>query len=291
MTDIEPRLKIAIQKSGRLAEDSLDLLKSCGLSFENGGSILYSPVRNFPMDLIFVRDDDIPSLVEQGVADLGIVGNNVFLENGNVIDPLLPLGFGRCQLTVGVPKETDIQTIRDLEGKRIATSYPNITGSYFTAQRIPVNLVELKGSVEVAPTIGAGDAISDLTSTGSTMALNDLRPIEDILKVESYLIGTRGLLQERGKARIVNQLILRISAVLDAKRFRYVAMNAPESAIERIRKIMPGLKSPTVTPLAEDGWFSVQSVLLEDSFWDSIEQLQEAGAQGIIVLPIEKMIL
>lgn len=290
MIDQEPRLKIAIQKSGRLADESTNLLRSCGLNFENGGAKLFSPVRNFPLDIEFLRDDDIPGVVERNSADLGIVGNNVIEESTTVVDQLLPLGFGRCRLTVGVPTGSPYQTLEDLRGKRIATSYINITGSYFTARRIPVNLIELKGSVEIAPTLGDADAIADLTSTGSTMASNGLRPIENIFESQAHLIANREI-DDRGKQKIIDRLMLRIKSVLDAKLYKYIALNAPKSALERVLEVMPGLKSPTVTPLANLDWVSVHSVLPEDNFWDFIELLREAGAQGIIVLPIEKMVL
>lgn len=290
MIDQEPRLKIAIQKSGRLADESVNLLKNCGLSFDVSNQKLLSPVRNFPIDILYLRDDDIPRMVERGVSDLGIVGNNVFDEQGDVIDPLLPLGFGRCKLTVGVPTQSEYQSLEDLRNKTIATSYVNLTGTFFTSIGVPVLLEKLDGSVEIAPSIGAADAISDLTSTGSTMTLNDLRPIADIFDVQSFLIANRRI-DEFGKQKIIDRLVMRIKAVLTAKDYKYVAMNAPQSAIEQIRNIMPGLKSPTVTPLAEAGWFSIQSVLPENRYWELLEELQKAGAEGIIVLPIEKMVL
>jgi len=283
------KLKIAIQKSGRLSEKSLDLLKNCGIKLQNGNRVLKASASNFPLEVLFLRDDDIPQYVEQGIADIGILGQNEVWEKQKNVDELKPLGFSGCRMSIAIPKDKEYTGISSFEGKRIATSYPNILSNYFNKQSINVTIEEIGGSVEIAPGIGLADGIMDIVSTGSTLIMNGLKEVETIAKSEAVLISNQYLSPE--KAALLDQLLFRINSVLQSKENKYILLNAPNTQIEKISAILPGMKSPTVLPLAEEGWSSLHSVIREDDFWNSIDQLKNAGAEGILVVPIEKMIL
>lgn len=282
-------LKIAIQKSGRLYEDSIRLLKECGIEFNNGNKQLKAIAYNFPVEVYFFRDDDIPQYVYDGVADVGFVGENVFLETGKDIDLVYRLGFGRCRLSVAVPKSMTYNSINDLEGLKIATSYSSLLQRFLTKKNVNAEIHEISGSVEIAPGIGLADAICDLVSSGSTLFTNGLKEVEVILRSEAILAVNKNLTEEN-KA-ILEKLLLRINAVKTAKNNKYILLNAPNHQLENIIAVLPGMKSPTIVPLAEDGWSSVHSVVNENVFWEVIEKLKALGAQGILVVPIEKMII
>ncbi|MDG1332078.1 MAG: ATP phosphoribosyltransferase [Crocinitomicaceae bacterium] len=283
------KLKIAVQKSGRLSEKSLDLLKKCGIKLPNGGRVLKASSPNFPLEVLFLRDDDIPQYVEQGIADLGILGQNEVWEKGKDVNELKPLGFAGCRLSIAIPREKEYTGITSFEGKRIATSYPNILSDYFQKENVNVVIEEIGGSVEIAPSIGLADGVMDIVSTGSTLIMNGLKEVETIAKSEAVLISNKTLSPE--KTSLVDQLLFRINAVQQSKENKYILLNAPNTQLETITEILPGMKSPTVLPLAQEGWSSLHSVIREDDFWNSIDQLKNAGAEGILVVPIEKMIL
>lgn len=282
-------LKIAIQKSGRLYEDSIRLLKECGIEFNNGNKQLKAIAYNFPVEVYFFRDDDIPQYVYDGVADIGFVGENVLLEKEKDIDMVYRLGFGRCRLSVAVPKNMAYNTLSDLGGLKIATSYPVLLQKFLMGKKVSAEIHEISGSVEIAPGIGLADAICDLVSSGSTLFTNGLKEVEVVLRSEAVLAANKNLSGEN-KA-ILEKLLLRINAVKTAKNNKYILLNAPNHQLENIAAVLPGMKSPTVVPLAEEGWSSVQSVVNEDVFWDVIEKLKALGAEGILVVPIEKMII
>ncbi len=282
-------LRIAIQKSGRLYEDSVQLLKECGIDLRNVKDRLRTVSENFPLEVFFLRDDDIPEYVEDGVADIGIVGQNVLFEKGRVVNTVESLGFGKCRLSIAVPKTWDYSGIRDLEGKRIATSYPALVKRYLSDNEINATIHEISGSVEIAPGIGLSDAVADLVSSGGTLFMNGLKEVEVILESQAVMIAQKNLNTEQQS--ILDRLLFRIRAVRKAKKTKYILLNAPNNQLEKIIAILPGMRSPTVLPLAQSGWSSVHSVLSEDEFWDRIEQLKEAGAEGILVVPIEKMII
>jgi ATP phosphoribosyltransferase len=282
------KLKIAIQKSGRLHEDSLRLLKECGIDISNGGNKLKSSAANFPLEVYFLRDDDIPQYVEDAVADAGIVGENVVYEKKKEVEVLEQLGFGKCRLSLAVQKN-EVFSRESLNGKRIATSYPVILQEYLDSNRISAEIHEISGSVEIAPGIGLADAICDLVSSGSTLLMNGLKEAETILESQSVLIRNTKLDAE--KLRLLEKLLFRIRSVKKAKNNKYILLNAPNDKLSEIIGLLPGMKSPTVLPLASSGWSSVHSVIDENDFWDIIEQLKAAGAQGILVVPIEKMIV
>jgi ATP phosphoribosyltransferase len=286
---MQEKLRIAIQKSGRLNDDSIRLLRECGIEFNNGQQKLKAEAHNFPLEVFFLRDDDIPQYVEDGVADIGIVGENVFLEKGRKVKLVERLGFGKCRLSLAVPRNEKYKSIADLNGKRIATSYPQLLKRYLKKNKITAEIHEISGSVEIAPGIGLADAICDLVSSGSTLLTNGLREAEVVLQSEALLIGNRNLNQEQ--LRILERLLFRLQAVRKARHNKYILLNAPDAQLPEIIKLIPGMKSPTILPLAQKGWSSVHSVIDEDAFWDSIERLKAAGAQGILVVPIEKMIL
>lgn len=286
---METKLKIAIQKSGRLNEDSIKLLKEAGIEFNNGLNKLKAEAYNFPIEVFFLRDDDIPQYVEDGVADIGIVGENVVLEKNKEVKVIDHLGFGKCRLSIAIPKDDKYKSIQDLQGKRIATSYSVILSKFLKKNKITAEIHEISGSVEIAPGIGLADAICDLVSSGSTLFTNGLKEAEIILKSEAVLIANKKLTKQQES--ILNKLLFRINAVRKAKNNKYILMNAPNKSLDAIIKILPGMKSPTVLPLAEKGWSSVHSVVNENEFWEIIEKLKENGAQGILVVPIEKMIL
>jgi ATP phosphoribosyltransferase len=289
MKYMENRLKIAVQKSGRLYDGSMQLLKECGVEVSNGNNQLRIVSGNFPVEIFFLRDDDIPEYVQDAVADIGFVGQNVEREKNKTVSEVEKLGFGKCRLSLAVPKSGAMSSVKDLQGKRIATSYPVILGQYLAANGVTASLHEISGSVEIAPRIGLADAICDLVSSGSTLFTNELREMEVILQSESVLISNNNLSAE--KTAILNSLLFRIRAVKKAKNNKYVLLNAPNEKLKDICSLLPGMKSPTVLPLAEAGWSSVHSVISESDFWNVIEQLKGAGAQGILIIPIEKMIL
>lgn len=283
------KLKIAVQKSGRLYEGSMKLLKECGIEVSNGNNQLRVLAANFPVEIFFLRDDDIPEYVQDAVSDIGFVGENVVEESNKRIDTIEKLGFGKCRLSVAVPKNGPLQTLIDLNGKRIATSYPFILSRYLQQKNISASIHEISGSVEIAPKIGLADAICDLVSSGSTLFTNELKEIETILFSEAVLISNKQLSAE--KKIILESLLFRIRSVKQAKNNKYVLLNAPNDKLDTICRLLPGIKSPTILPLAEAGWSSVHSVINESDFWNVIEQLKAAGAQGILIIPIEKMIV
>lgn len=280
-------LKIAIQKSGRLNEKSVELLKNCGLSFENYKSSLISNVSNFPLEILFLRDDDIPEYVQDGIADLGIVGENVISETGVDVSFLQMLGFGKCSLKLAVQTHSTIENIADLNGKSIATSYPVILKNFLDDHKIEAEIRTISGSVEIAPGLGLSDAIFDIVSTGGTLKSNGLKPFAEVMKSEAVLIGRKGIENEP----LIVELIQRIQSVLRAKETKYVVLNAEAKNIDQILALLPGVKSPTVVPLAEEGWVAIHTVIPERDFWEKISLLKSAGAQGIVVMPIEKIIL
>jgi ATP phosphoribosyltransferase len=280
-------LKIAIQKSGRLNEKSVELLKNCGLSFENYKSSLISPVSNFPLEILFLRDDDIPEYVQDGIADLGIVGENVIEETEVEVSYLQRLGFGKCSLKIAITNNSDITDISGLNGKSIATTYPVILGKFLAKQNIDADIRTISGSVEISPGLGLSDAICDLVSTGGTLKSNGLKPFADVMSSEAVLIGSKGSENDD----LIQELIQRIQSVLRAKETKYVVLNVEKANLPDILKLLPGVKSPSVLPLAEEGWVAVHTVIPERDFWGRISQLKQAGAQGIVVMPIEKIIL
>jgi ATP phosphoribosyltransferase len=282
-------LRIAIQKSGRLSEDSLKLLNDCGITVRSSGAKLRSEAENFPVEVYFLRDDDIPQYVQDGVADVGIVGENVLYENCKDVEVVKPLGFGRCRLSLAVPRNMVYTSPSDLEGLKIATSYPFLLQNFLRHNRVEAEIHEISGSVEIAPGIGLADAVCDLVSSGSTLFMNGLQEVETILQSEAVLVKNTALNEQ--KEAILRKMLFRINSVQAARKNKYVLLNAPNDALDTIFSLLPGMKSPTVLPLAEEGWSSVHSVLPETEFWDKIEALREAGAQGILVVPIEKMIL
>ncbi|MFZ9661020.1 MAG: ATP phosphoribosyltransferase [Chitinophagaceae bacterium] len=283
------KLRIAIQKSGRLYEESIGLLKECGIDLRNVKDRLKTESDNFPLEVFFLRDDDIPQYVEDNVADIGIVGENVLLEKNKVVDVVEQLGFGKCRLSIALPRAMEYPSVKCLEGKKIATSYPRILEKFLKEHHVQAEIHEISGSVEIAPGIGLADAIADLVSSGGTLFMNGLKEVETIFKSQAVLIRNTGM--NADKLKLLERLLFRIRAVKKAKRNKYVLLNAPNEKIQDIIALLPGMKSPTILPLAESGWSSVHSVLSEDTFWDIIEQLKAAGAQGILVVPIEKMIL
>lgn len=282
-------IRIAIQKSGRLSEGSLALLRQMGLEFETYRDRLFAQCRNMSVDILFLRDDDIPEYVRDGVADLGIVGSNVLDESMVPVQRLLPLDFGYCSLAIAVPEQSQLRTISDLKGKRIATSYPSTLARFLKSKSITAEMVFLKGSVEIAPALQVADAICDLVSTGSTLRTNRLTVLETVSRSQAVLIGKKKPLAK--KQRIVEKLLLRAKGVQEAQRYKYIMFNAPASALEMIKKLVPGCKSPTVMPLADPGFVAVHSVVLEEAFWDVVEKIQACGGSGILVSPIEKFIL
>jgi ATP phosphoribosyltransferase len=283
------KLKIAIQKSGRLSESSLKLLKECGIEFDNGLNKLKAEAFNFPLEVFFLRDDDIPQYVEDGVADIGIVGENVMLEKNKEVKLIDKLGFGKCRLSIAIQKEQTYTSLKDFNGKRFATSYPTILTAYLKQNKIKAEIQEISGSVEIAPGIGLADAICDLVSSGSTLFTNGLKEVDVILKSEAVLVANKKLGKEQ--QNILNKLLFRINAVRKSKNNKYIILNAPNKKLDVICNILPGIKSPTIIPLAEKGWSSVHSVVEENQFWEIIEKLKDNGAQGILVVPIEKMIV
>ncbi|OUJ74735.1 ATP phosphoribosyltransferase [Hymenobacter crusticola] len=281
-------IRLAIQKSGRLSEDSLNLIRECGISFVSSTYKLKTEATNFPLEILFLRDDDIPGYVQDGVADLGIVGQNVLVEAGFPKLEVEALGFSKCRLSLAVPRGAEYSSVASLQGKNIATSYPEILGRYLTGEGVQAQLHTISGSVEIAPSIGLADAICDIVSSGSTLLGNGLREVETVFRSEAVLIANQNLNTE--KQHLLEQLRFRMQAVRRARRNKYIILNAPVAALDQVKALLPGIKSPTVTKLAEEGWVSVQSVVNEDDFWHVTDQLKAVGAEGILVLPIEKMI-
>jgi ATP phosphoribosyltransferase len=286
---MENIIRIAVQKSGRLSEDSLSLIKECGIKFYNGTGKLKSTSTNFPIEFLFLRDDDIPGYVSDGVADLGIVGENELVEKNKEVLVLKKLGFSKCRLSLAIPKSEEYPGLTYFQGKNIATSYPKILGDYLKANHIQADIHEISGSVEIAPSIGLAEGICDIVSSGSTLMMNGLKEVEEIFRSEAVLISHTGMSTE--KKTIVEKLLFRMNAVQKGKSSKYVLLNAPNASLEKIISLIPGMRSPTILPLAQQGWSSVHSVLSEDQFWENIEELRAAGAEGILVVPIEKMIL
>ena len=282
------RLKIALQKNGRLSESSLLLLEECGIKFSNGTSKLKNEAKNFPIEALFLRDDDISQYVEQHVADIGIIGENIVKEKGKDINIVEQLNFGHCRLSLAIPKEDTYTGLDYFKGKKVATTYPRILSDFFRKNNIIAEIEEISGSVEIAPSIGLANAIFDIVSTGSTLLTNGLREVETVLKSQAVLVSGKNL--EPEKQDILSRLLFRIKAVRNANENKYILLNAPDKAIPEICRILPGIKSPTILPLAEKGWSSLHSVIREDDFWEVIYQLKKAGAEGILVIPIEKMI-
>jgi ATP phosphoribosyltransferase len=282
-------LKIAIQKSGRLNEDSIQILKDCGISINNGNDQLKAEASNFPLEILFLRNSDIPQYLIDGVVDAAIVGDNLLVEKGKNIQVVKKLGFSKCKVSVAVPKAFEYNSIQDLNGLRIATSYPNTVNDFFNSKNVQVDLHQISGSVEIAPNIGLADAIVDIVSSGSTLFKNNLKEVEVIFKSEAVLAVSPKI--SEACQVILSKLQFRIQSVLKARKSKYILMNVPNDKIEKVSQILPVLKSPTIMPLAEEGWSSLHSVIEEDTFWEVIEQLKEAGAEGILVCPIEKMVL
>ena len=282
-------IRLAVQKSGRLNEDSLKLLKDCGISIDNGKDQLKAAARNFPMEVFFLRNGDIPQYIRDGVVDLAILGENLLEEKGKDIEIIEQLGFSKCRVSVAVPKGKEFNTIQDLAGKRIATSYPNTVNAFLKKNNISADLHIINGSVEIAPNIGLADAICDIVSSGSTLFKNNLREVVEITRSQAVLVQATDLNTEQKE--LITKLRFRVQSVLRAKKSKYILLNAPNDRIEAISSIIPVLKSPTVLPLAQEGWSSLHSVINAGDFWEVIDQLKEAGAEDILVCPIEKMVL
>jgi ATP phosphoribosyltransferase len=283
------KLKIALQKSGRLSEQSVELLKESGISLSNGERRLVSVASNFPLEILFLRDDDIPQYVADNVANIGIVGENILMEKASAVNTVQKLGFGKCRLSLAIQKNEDYHSVSFFNGKKIATSYPGILRTYLEDKGINAEIHEISGSVEIAPGIGLADAIFDIVSSGSTLISNGLKEVEVVANSEAVLISNKNLSAEKNV--LLEKLLFRIRSVQTAKTNKYILLNAPNKNLKEIIRIIPGMKSPTVMPLAEEGWSSVHSVLRENEFWDIIDKLKDLGAQGILVIPIEKMII
>lgn len=283
------KIRIAIQKSGRLNEDSLRILKDCGISIDNGKDQLKASSRNFPLEVFYLRNGDIPQYLRDGVVDIAIIGENVLIEKGEDIEVAEKLGFSKCKVSLAVPKAMKYGSVKDFEGKRIATSYPNTVRNYLKEKGVEADLHIINGSVEIAPNIGLADAICDIVSSGSTLFKNNLKEVEVMLKSEAVLAVSPKISEER--RGILRKMQFRIKSVLQARQSKYVLMNAPNEKLDAILNLLPGMRSPTVLPLAEEGWSSVHTVINQDTFWEVIDELKQAGAEGILVCPIEKMVL
>jgi len=283
------KLKIAIQKSGRLNADSLKLLKDCGIFIDNGKDQLKAEARNFPLEVLYLRNSDIPQYLEDGVADIAIIGENLLIEKQKKVATIQKLGFSKCRVSLAVPKDIVENSVHYFEGKKIATSYPNTLQQYLTKKGVKADIHVISGSVEIAPNIGLSDGICDIVSSGSTLFKNGLRETEVLLKSEAVL--AKSLLLNKSKKQLLEQLLFRIKAVLNAKNTKYILMNVPNDKIDEVSAILPVLKSPTILPLREEGWSSLHTVINENAFWEVINKLKEAGAEGILVVPIEKIVL
>ncbi|GMT45136.1 MAG: ATP phosphoribosyltransferase [bacterium] len=283
------KLKIAIQKSGRLNEGSLKLLKDCGIIIDNGKGQLKAPARNFPLEILFLRSSDIPQYVEDGVADIAIIGENVLIEKPQKVKIVQRLGFSRCRMSLAAPKDIDYTGTEFFQGKKIATSYPFTLQSYLGKKGVRAEIHEISGSVEIAPNVGLADGICDIVSSGSTLFKNGLKEVETILKSEAVLVQSLKITPEINA--ILEKLLFRVRAVLEAKNTKYILMNVPNDKIEEVSKFLPVLKSPTILPLEQKGWSSLHTVIKEETFWEVIDRLKTAGAEGILVIPIEKVVL
>lgn len=282
------KLKIALQRSGRLSDGSTDLLRKCGIGFSNGLGKLRTEADDFPLEIFFLRDDDIPDYVADGVADIGIVGENVIAEDPKAVEIVEKLGFGRCRLSLAVPKAFDYAELAELSGKKIATSYPNILRNYFTSRGVSADIHEISGSVEIAPSIGLADAVCDLVSSGSTLFSNGLREVETVMLSEAVLLKRRDLNAEQ--QAILDKLLFRIRSVKAAAQNKYILLNAPIDKVDEIKRLLPGMRSPSMVPLADEGWVSLHSVVSETDFWEVVDALKNVGAEGILVLSIDQMI-
>lgn len=282
-------LRLAIQGSGRLTEPSLELLRGIGLDFDEHERRLFARCRNLDIELLFLRDDDIPEYVQDGVANLGIVGGNVIREQAAELTELKPLGFGRCALSLAVPEGSGLRDPSDLAGRRIATTHPRSLRRYLDGRGIDARIVQLRGAVEIAPALDVADAICDLVSTGTTLQMHELRPIDVLWESEATLVAGSETLENDPRAGLVRRLLVRMDGLLMARRLKYVTLNAPRSALPRIREILPGMRSPTVMPLADEGMVAVHAAAEEDVFWEAMERLKAAGATEILVLPVEKV--
>lgn len=283
------KLKIAVQKSGRLNEDSMRILKEIGISIDNGKDQLKASARNFPLEVFYLRNGDIPQYLRDGVVDIAIIGENVLIEKGEDISIVERLGFSKCKVSIAVPKESKANSLKDLEGKRIATSYPNTVNHFLKKNNITANLHTINGSVEIAPNIGLADGICDIVSSGSTLFKNNLKEVEVLFKSEAVLAVSPRISAENKS--VLEKLQFRIQAVLKGRRSKYILLNAPNDKLDEIISVLPGMKSPTVLPLADKGWSSVHSVIDKNKFWDVIDELKDKGAQGILVCPIENMVI
>jgi len=284
-------LKLAIQKSGRLTEKSIQLLRTCGLDVENYSDRLLVSSRNFELDLLFLRDDDIPEYVQDGVADIGIVGENVVIEKEADVDTIKRLGYGKCTLMIAIPEDKHMLNLDELNGKRVATSYPKILSNYFRSQKIDAKIIQISGSVEIAPSLGIADCICDIVSTGNTLKLNKLKKFTNVFDSEAILISNKNIDKDSEKYVVLKNLIARIESALNAKASKYLMMNVPKVALPRIREILPSLKSPTILPLADESMLAVHAVIPSDTFWNIQNDLHSAGASGLLLIPIENMIL
>lgn len=282
-------LRIAVQKSGRLARQSVELLHGIGLEFEDHERRLFARCRNYDLELLFIRDDDIPEYVQDRVADLGIVGRNVVLEQETAVETLEPLGFGFCTLSVAVPQDSRATHVADLVGARIATTHPNSLRRFLVAEGIQAEIVEIRGAAELAPALNVADAICDLVSSGTTLRMHDLRRVADVLESEACLIGSPTSLLSADRCPRIERLRVRIRGLLMARRLKYITLNAPETAVDRIRRILPGMKAPTVVPLAETGMVAMHAAVEEEVFWEVMERIKKAGGSEILVLPVEKV--
>ena len=282
------KLRLAVQKSGRLNEESLKLLKAIGISIDNGKDQLKASARNFPLEVFFLRNGDIPQYLRDGVVDIAIIGENLIVEKGESIEVVEKLGFSKCKVSIAVPKTSNISSLKELAGKRIATSYPKTVEKFLEKEGITANLHIINGSVEIAPNIGLADAICDIVSSGSTLFKNNLKGIEVLLKSEAVLVKSPKLSEDN--EAILKKIQFRLQSVLKGRENKYVLLNAPNDKLETITKILPGMRSPTILPLAQEGWSSVHSVINKNDFWDVIDELREAGAEGILVCPIENMV-
>ena len=283
------KLKIALQKNGRLSEKSIQLLEECGIKFPNGGGKLITESTNFPLEILFLRDDDIPQYVEQNVADIGIIGENVLYESQKSINLIEKLGFSACRLSLAIPKDMDYQSLDFFNNKRVATSYPNILSDFFKDKNLNTTIEIISGSVEIAPGIGLSEGICDIVSSGSTLLSNGLKEVEKVMESQAVLVASSNL--DEDKKQILEKLLFRIRSVRNAKENRYILLNAPDHKLDKIIAILPGINSPTILPLAKKGWSSLHSVISEEKFWEVIDELKTVGAEGILVIPIEKMII
>ena len=281
-------LRLAVQKKGRLTAGTIEFLEKSGLLLDTDSQRLFAKCRNFPLDIVFLRDEDIPDFVENGTVDIGIVGENVLIEKNSTVVKRIFLNFGYCRLVIAVQKDSSVKTIKQLMNEKISTSYPKSVARFFKQKNIPVKIVKVKGSVELSPALGLTSVIADLTSTGSTLAISDLRILETIFKSQAILVSKKNVVKE--KEDLINNLVFRFKASQDAQKYKYIMMNAPRNKLEEIKKIVPGLKSPTIAQLVTKNWISIQTVIEENLFWEKIQKIKAAGATGILVLPIEKLI-